>query len=85
MNAYRKSWFDEVGYSKYPETWDEYRDAGKKLKAKGHPIGQALGHSFGDPPTFAYPLMWSFGGNEVDESGKVDDQLQGDDRVGASS
>ena len=71
MNAYRKSWFDEVGYSKYPETWDEYRDAGKKLKAKGHPIGQALGHSFGDPPTFAYPLMWSYGGNEVDESGKV--------------
>ena len=71
MNAYRKSWFDEVGFSKYPETWDEYRDAGKKLKAKGHPLGQALGHSFGDPPTFAYPLMWSFGGNEVDESGKV--------------
>jgi multiple sugar transport system substrate-binding protein len=71
MNAYRKSWFDEVGYNKYPETWDEYRDAGKKLKAKGHPFGQALGHSFGDPPTFAYPLMWSFGGNEVDESGKV--------------
>jgi multiple sugar transport system substrate-binding protein len=71
MNAYRKSWFEEVGYNKYPETWDEYRDAGKKLKAKGHPFGQALGHSFGDPPTFAYPLMWSFGGNEVDESGKV--------------
>jgi multiple sugar transport system substrate-binding protein len=71
MNAYRKSWFEEVGYSKYPETWDEYRDAGKKLKAKGHPFGQALGHSFGDPPTFAYPLMWSFGGSEVDESGKV--------------
>ncbi|MFL5035498.1 MAG: ABC transporter substrate-binding protein [Microvirga sp.] len=71
MNAYRKSWFEEVGYSKYPETWDEFRDAGKKLKAKGHPIGQALGHSFGDPPTFAYPLMWSYGGNEVDESGKV--------------
>ena len=71
MNAYRKSWYDEVGHTKYPETWDEYRDAGKKLKAKGHPLGQALGHSFGDPPTFAYPLMWSFGGNEVDESGKV--------------
>jgi len=71
MNAYRKSWFEEVGYSKYPETWDQYRDAGKKLKAKGHPFGQALGHSFGDPPTFAYPLMWSFGGTEVDESGKV--------------
>lgn len=71
MNAYRKSWFDAVGHTKFPETWDAYRDAGKKLKAKGQPIGQALGHSFGDPPTFAYPLMWSFGGSEVDEAGKV--------------
>ncbi len=40
MNAYRKSAFAEVGYSKFPETWDQYRDAGKKLKAKGMPIGQ---------------------------------------------
>src|SRR5688572_5525083 len=71
MNAYRKSWFAEVGYDKFPETWDQYRDAGKKLKAKGRPLGQALGHSFGDPPTFAYPLMWSYGGGEVDKSGKV--------------
>ena len=60
MNAYRKSSFAEVGYNEFPKTWDEYRDAGKKLKAKGLPIGQALGQSFGDPPTFAYPLMWSY-------------------------
>jgi multiple sugar transport system substrate-binding protein len=71
MLAYRKSWFSEVGYDKFPETWDQYRDAGKKLKAKGRPLGQSLGHSFGDPPTFSYPFMWSFGGKEVDKSGKV--------------
>ncbi len=71
MNAYRKSLFAEVGYNEYPKTWDELRDAGKKLKAKGMPIGQSLGQSFGDPPTFAYPLLWSYGGKEVDESGKV--------------
>lgn len=71
MNAYRKSWFGEVGYNAFPKTWDEYRDAGKKLKAKGYPIGQSLGQSFGDPPTFAYPLLWSFGGAEIDGSGKV--------------
>src|SRR3546814_19558996 len=29
-----------------------------------------MGHSFGDPPTFSYPYLWSFGGAEVDESGK---------------
>ena len=47
----------------FPKTWDEYREAGKKLKAKGYPIGQSLGQSFGDPPTFVYPFMWSFGGD----------------------
>ncbi len=70
-NSYRKSWFDAIGVTTFPETWDEYRAAGKQLKAKGQPIGQALGHSFGDPPTFWYPFLWSFGGMEVDESGKV--------------
>ncbi len=71
LNAYRKSWFAEAGATKFPETWDEFRTLGKKLKANGTPFGQALGQSFGDPPTFAYPLMWSFGGMEVDDKGKV--------------
>ena len=71
MIAYRKSWFDEVGYTKFPETWQQYHDAGKKLKAKGRPLGQTLGHTFGDAPTFSYPYLWSWGGKEVDEKGKV--------------
>ena len=71
MNAYRKSLFAEVGFNEFPKTWDQYRDAGKKLKAKGYPIGQSLGQSFGDPPTFVYPLLWSFGGTEIDDKGKV--------------
>ena len=41
MNAYRKSWFDEIGVTKFPETWEQYHDAGKKLKAKGSQIGQS--------------------------------------------
>ena len=48
MIAYRKSWFEEVGATKFPETWEQYREVGKKLKAKGRPIGQTLGHTFGD-------------------------------------
>jgi multiple sugar transport system substrate-binding protein len=71
MIAYRKSWFEEVGYSGFPETWEQYHDAGRKLKAKGRPIGQTLGHTFGDAPTFSYPYLWSWGGKEVDEKGKV--------------
>jgi multiple sugar transport system substrate-binding protein len=68
--AYRRSWFNEVGAREFPRTWGEWREVGKKLKAKGRPIGQALGHSFGDPPTFSYPLLWDFGGAEVDRDGK---------------
>jgi multiple sugar transport system substrate-binding protein len=71
--AYRKSWFEEIGYSdgKFPDTWDTFRAAGKTLKAKGRPIGQALGHSFGDPPGFWYPYLWSWGGKEVEADGKT--------------
>jgi multiple sugar transport system substrate-binding protein len=71
MIAYRKSWFDEVGVTKFPETWEQYREAGKKLKAKGRPIGQTLGHTFGDAPGFTYPFLWSFGGKEVEADGKT--------------
>ena len=69
--AYRKSWFAEVGYDKLPDTWDQYQAAGKQLKAKGRPIGQALSHSFGDPPGFWYPWLWSWGGKEVEADGKT--------------
>ena len=69
--AYRKSWLEEAGYSKFPETWEEYREAGKKLKAKGRPIGQTLGHTFGDAPTYAYPYLWSWGGKEVEADGNT--------------
>ena len=68
--AYRRSWHAEIGVKEFPKTWDEWREVGKKLKAKGKPVGQALGHSFGDPPTFSYPLLWDFGGAEVDKTGK---------------
>jgi multiple sugar transport system substrate-binding protein len=68
--AYRKSWFKEVGFDSFPKTWDELRKATAALKKKGRPFGQTLGHTFGDAPTWAYPLMWSFGGAETDPSGK---------------
>src|SRR5215469_2121707 len=69
----RTSWFAEIGYSggKFPETWDEYRAAGKKLKAAGRPLGQTLGHTFGDAPGFWYPYLWSWGGKEVEADGKT--------------
>jgi len=68
--AYRKSLFKEVGFDGFPKTWDDLRKAATALKKKGRPYGQTLGHTFGDAPTFAYPLLWSFGGTETDPSGK---------------
>ena len=70
-NVYRKDVFEEVGISRPPETWDEYLEAGRKLKRIGMPVGQTLAHTFGDAPGFAYTLLWCFGGKEVDEDGRV--------------
>ena len=69
--CYRKSWFDEIGVTKFPDTWESYRAAGKLLKAKGRPIGQTLGHTYNDAPAFTYPYLWSFGGKEVEADGKT--------------
>jgi multiple sugar transport system substrate-binding protein len=68
---WRTDWFAEVGVKKFPETWDEFYEVGKKLKAKGHPYGLELGHGFGDNHGWIYPLLWSYGGHEVEADGKT--------------
>src|SRR5437763_4411352 len=69
----RASWWNEIGYGpeKYPESWEEWRDAGKKLKAKGRPLGQTLAHAFGDANELWYPYLWSWVGKEVEEDGNT--------------
>src|SRR6476619_4330177 len=71
MIAYRKSWLEEAGATKFPDNWEDYRALAKKLKAKGRPFGQTLGHTFGDAPGFTYPYLWSWGGKEVEADGKT--------------
>jgi multiple sugar transport system substrate-binding protein len=68
---WRTDWFKEAGYDKFPETWDELLEAGIKLKANGHPFGFELGHGFGDNHGWLYPLLWSYGGREVEPDGKT--------------
>jgi multiple sugar transport system substrate-binding protein len=73
---YRIGWFKDAGIenaedgNKLDWTWGEYHAVAKKCKAAGHPFGQALGHSPGDPPGFFYPYMWSYGAMEIDKEGK---------------
>jgi multiple sugar transport system substrate-binding protein len=68
---WRTDWFKEVGVTKFPDTWEELYEVGKKLKAKGHPFGFELGHGFGDNHGWMYPLLWSYGGHEVESDGKT--------------
>ena len=70
LTAYRKSWFAEVGANGPPGTLEEYRKIGAALKKKGRPVGQTLGHTFGDAPAWTYPILWTFGGAETDASGR---------------
>ena len=69
--TYRKSWLAQAGAETFPETWDEYRAIGKKLKAAGHAYGQTAGHTFGDAPGWWYPYLWSWGAKEVAADGKT--------------
>ena len=66
-SMYRKSMWDEIGMK--PDTWDNVRIGGAKLKAKGHPVGISLGHS-NDPNTTWRGLLWSFGGALQDAEAK---------------
>jgi len=68
---WRKSWFAEAGATSYPQTYADLHTLGKTLKDAGRPLGQAFGHSFGDPPGWCYSMMWGYGGQEVDANGKV--------------
>lgn len=69
--TYREDWLKEVGYSRFPDTWDELLKASKKLKDKGHPVGFSLGRAMGDANQFHYPLLWAFGGAECKKDGKT--------------
>ena len=68
--AYRTDWFQEAGATKFPDTMDELRKVGTELKKKDRPMGQAFGHSLGDPNGWAYGVTWCFGGQEVDKEQK---------------
>ena len=63
---YRKDLWDEIGMK--PDTWDDLRKGGAKLKAKGHPVGIGMAHHQ-DANTSWRSVLWSFGGAVQDKSG----------------
>ncbi|TIU08690.1 MAG: carbohydrate ABC transporter substrate-binding protein, partial [Mesorhizobium sp.] len=69
--VYRESWVKEAGFSEFPKDTAGFLDLCKALKAKGHPAGFTHGHGVGDGNNYAHWLLWSHGGQMVDEAGKV--------------
>jgi multiple sugar transport system substrate-binding protein len=67
---YRTDYFQKAGVSSFPQTFDDLIVAGEKLaKATGKPIAQTIGHAYGDSLTMWNPVLWGFGGQEVDKDG----------------
>ncbi len=68
--TYREDVLKEIG-EKPPDTWDDALRIGRKLKGKGTPWGEALGHCPVDCITTAYSILWAHGAKEVEADGKT--------------
>jgi multiple sugar transport system substrate-binding protein len=67
--ALRTDLIAELGEN-LPDTWEDIRRIGQKLKAKGHPVGIQLAHS-NDSNNILRGLIWSWGGKLVEADGKT--------------
>ena len=68
---YRKDLWEKVGYPNGPDTWEDLRIGGKKIKDQfGNPVGIGLSQEL-DTNMAMRALLWSFGGAEQDENGNV--------------
>jgi len=69
--VYRESYMKEAGFSTFPKDTAGFLKLCQALKAKGHPVGFALGNATGDGNTWTHWLIWSFGGKLVDAKNNV--------------
>src|SRR5438876_800386 len=67
--TYREDLFKRAGL-KVPDTWEELYTVGKELKKMGNPVGIPISQNY-DSISTAGPVLWSFGGMEVDRDGKT--------------
>src|SRR5262245_55129944 len=67
--AYREDLFKKAGL-KIPDTWEDLYAVGKELKKMGNPIGIPISQNY-DSISTAGPVLWSFGGKEVEKDGKT--------------
>jgi multiple sugar transport system substrate-binding protein len=67
--TYREDLFKKAGL-KVPDTWEDLYTVGKELKKMGNPVGIPISQNY-DTISTASPVLWSFGGMEVDKDGKT--------------
>lgn len=68
---YRKDLWEKVGFPNGPDTWEDLRVGGKKIKDQfGNPVGIGLSQEL-DTNMAMRALLWSFGGSEQDADGNV--------------
>ena len=68
---YRKDLWTKVGFPNGPDTYDDLRTGGKKIKDQfGNPVGIGLSQEL-DSNMALRALLWSFGGSEQTEDGQV--------------
>jgi multiple sugar transport system substrate-binding protein len=69
--VYRQSHVKAAGFDTFPTTTDGYLKLAQAMKAKGTPVGHALGHASGDATTWCHWIVWAHGGKLVDQEGNV--------------
>jgi multiple sugar transport system substrate-binding protein len=67
---YRVSLLRQAGFDAFPKTTDALLKLCQALQRIGHPAGFAFGHAFADANSFAYWLLWAFGGKVASEQGR---------------
>jgi multiple sugar transport system substrate-binding protein len=68
---YRKDLWEQVGFPNGPDTWEDLRVGGKKIKdSVGNPVGVGLSQEL-DSNMAMRAVLWSFGGAEQDAKGNV--------------
>ncbi len=68
---YRIDLWSEVGYPNGPDTFEDLRVGGRKIKEKfGNPVGIGLSQEM-DSNMALRAVLWSFGGAEQDADGRV--------------
>jgi ABC-type glycerol-3-phosphate transport system substrate-binding protein len=67
--TYREDLFKKAGL-KVPDTWEDLYLVGKELKKMGNPVGIPIAQNY-DSISTAGPVLWSFGGLEVDKDGQT--------------